>query len=123
MTEQNLLDLVLEVLTNAGYSAIGAMDGLSGIKLAKAEMPDLILLDLNLPNISGWEVISMLKGDSLLKDVPIVVITGDTDSEGLEKTVYTGSATALSLSASPKIVFQSGRKPEVHARRRHRPGR
>ena len=117
--EQNLLDLVLEVLTNAGYDAIGATDGLSGIKIAKAEMPDLILLDLNLPNISGWEVISMLKGDSLLKDVPIVVITGDTDAEGLEKTVCAGSSGFLSkplnLTNLPSIIedFIHGKTLEV----------
>ena len=82
-------------------------------------MPDLILLDLNLPNISGWEVISMLKGDSLLKDVPIVVITGDTDAEGLEKTVCAGSSGFLSkplnLTNLPSIIedFIHGKILEV----------
>ena len=117
--EKNLRDLVLKVLEKSGYATLGADDGLSGIKAAFAEIPDLILLDLNLPTMSGWEVITKLQGDEKLRNIPIVVLTGDTDGEGREKSLIAGSSgylnKPLNLKELPGIIadFIKGKKHEI----------
>ena len=66
--EQNQLDLMLEVLGMAGYDVFGALDGVTGIAIASEKMPDIVLLDLNLPRMSGWELITNIKSDNKLKN-------------------------------------------------------
>ena len=126
--EQNQLDLLLEVLGMAGYDVYGALDGLSGIKVASLKLPDIILLDLNLPRMSGWEVITKLQGDKNLKDIPIVVITGDDDSEGMEKSITAGSSGFLKKPIDykqlPNIISEyiDGKKEKVKITQEKREG-
>ncbi len=59
-----------------GYSVQTALDGIYGLKIARLNKPDLILIDLNLPRMNGEEMISHVKQDPLLKDIPVVIISG-----------------------------------------------
>ena len=54
-----------------------AMDGLSGLKSIENQPPDLLLLDLSLPDIDGYTVLSLVKGNPLTADLPIIIISGD----------------------------------------------
>lgn len=63
-------------LIRAGYDVVYAVDGEEGLSAARENMPDLILLDMMLPKISGLDVLRALKADVLLKHIPIVVISG-----------------------------------------------
>jgi len=79
----NLL-LVQRALEARGYQIAWAPTGLQGIEMARAGQPDLILLDINLPDIDGYEVARRLKGDDQLRYIPIIAITanalkGDSD--------------------------------------------
>ena len=65
------------MLTSKGFEVIGAMDGTDGIAAAEAEQPDMILLDINLPGMSGYEVAKHLKSCDDLCHIPIVAITAD----------------------------------------------
>lgn len=73
--------LVRKLLRNAGHEVIDACDGLEGVRLACAERPDLVLVDLNLPGLDGFEVTLRLRGEASLEGVPIVAITAEGDRE------------------------------------------
>jgi adenylate cyclase len=72
-------DALAHLLVAEGYEAQSASDGESGLAKAHDMQPDVIVLDLNLPGIDGHEVIQMLRNDGPLKDVPILIVTGDED--------------------------------------------
>ena len=69
--------LVRKLLGPAGYQVIDAVDGLDGIRKAFAERPDLILVDIAIPGLDGYEVTLRLRAEAELKDVPIVAITAE----------------------------------------------
>ncbi|MFO0758249.1 MAG: hybrid sensor histidine kinase/response regulator [Byssovorax sp.] len=73
--------LVRKLLQNAGYEVIDAADGLEGVRLALAEPPDLVLVDLNIPGLDGFEVALRLRGEPALSGVPIVAITAEGDRD------------------------------------------
>ncbi|MEP7121529.1 MAG: hybrid sensor histidine kinase/response regulator [Byssovorax sp.] len=73
--------LVRKLLTNAGHEVIDAADGLEGVRLACAQRPDLVLVDLNIPGLDGFEVTLRLRGEASLAGVPIVAITAEGDRE------------------------------------------
>lgn len=73
--------LVRKLLRNAGHEVVDACDGLEGVRLACAERPDLVLVDLNLPGLDGFEVTLRLRGEASLEGVPIVAITAEGDRE------------------------------------------
>jgi CheY-like chemotaxis protein len=90
MNNQNVKILVIEddeysrdalahLLASEGYEAQSASDGESGLEKAHEVHPDVIVLDLNLPDIDGKHVIEMIRSDGPLKNVPILVVTGDED--------------------------------------------
>ena len=126
--EQNQLDLMMEVLGMSGYNVFGALDGITGLKVVSEKSPDLILLDLNLPRMSGWDVITKLQGDNKLKNIPIVVITGDSDTEGMEKCITAGSSgflkKPLNYKQLPQIIsdYIDGKKEKVKVTQKKREG-
>jgi CheY-like chemotaxis protein len=63
-------------LLKAGYAVVQAGDGEEGLRVARERVPDLILLDMMLPRISGLEVLRALKGDVLVKHIPVIVLSG-----------------------------------------------
>lgn len=73
--------LVRKLLQNAGHEVIDAADGLEGVRLACAQRPDLVLVDLNIPGLDGFEVTLRLRGEPSLVGVPIVAITAEGDRE------------------------------------------
>jgi signal transduction histidine kinase len=73
--------LVRKLLQAAGHEVIDAADGLEGVRLACAHRPDLVLVDLNIPGLDGFEVALRLRGEPSLAGVPIVAITAEGDRE------------------------------------------
>ncbi|MGE5843193.1 MAG: response regulator [Deltaproteobacteria bacterium] len=67
-------DLLVQLLEDK-YQVIEAVDGQAGIELAKRERPELILMDLSLPVIDGWEVAKRLKANEELRSIPIIALT------------------------------------------------
>jgi CheY-like chemotaxis protein len=63
-------------LVRAGYSVIHAGDGDEGLRIARESAPNLILLDMMLPKLSGLDVLRALKGDVLVKHIPVIVLSG-----------------------------------------------
>jgi two-component system phosphate regulon response regulator PhoB len=60
---------------------LSAEDGISGLAMAKAELPDVILLDIGLPGIDGWEVLRELRGDAVTADIGIIIVTAHAQPE------------------------------------------
>ena len=68
-------DMLSRRLARRGYEVLIAVDGEQGSDIAQAEMPDVILMDLNLPKMSGWELTRQLKGDLRTAHIPIIALT------------------------------------------------
>ncbi len=77
VVEDNDLNMKLfhDVLEAGGYSVLQAKDGMEGWRLAREQRPDLILMDIQLPEVSGLEVTKWLKADETLKSIPVIAIT------------------------------------------------
>ncbi|WP_437971686.1 hybrid sensor histidine kinase/response regulator [Sorangium sp. So ce260] len=73
--------LVRKLLQSAGYEVLEAADGLEGVRLACTHRPDLVLVDLNIPGLDGFEVTLRLRGEASLAGVPIVAITAEGDRD------------------------------------------
>src|SRR5688500_11839042 len=69
-------DMLAVLLERRGYDVISAEDGKIGVEMSYAQHPDLILMDLNMPNMSGWEAATLLRADESMRDLPIIAITG-----------------------------------------------
>jgi len=67
--------IVAKVLSVEGYHVIEATDGIEALARARAERPDLILMDLALPNVDGWEATRRLKSDPETRSIPVVALT------------------------------------------------
>ena len=84
-----------DILKQEGYEMLSALDGETGLKMAKTENPDLILLDLVLPKKHGFEVLQALKEDAETKDIPIIVLTNLEGTGDVEKALELGATTYL----------------------------
>lgn len=84
-----------DVLGQEGYKVVSALDGEMGLKMAKTEKPDLVLLDLILPKMHGFEVLKALKEDEATKDIPIIVLTNLESMGDVEKALELGATTYL----------------------------
>ncbi len=84
-----------EILQQEGFKIISAFDGNEGLKLARLERPNLILLDLILPKKDGFEVLKELKADEKMKDIPVIVLTNLEGVGDVEKALELGATTYL----------------------------
>ena len=88
--EDNLYMLTLWFDGLGRYEIVSAPDGAVGIAMAAAERPDLILMDLNLPEIDGWEATRRLKADPATRDIPIIALSAHAMAGDREKAIATG---------------------------------
>jgi CheY-like chemotaxis protein len=73
--DNTLREFLQMVFTEKGYEAITAADGAEGLRMAFSELPDVIILDVTMPKLSGWEVCKRLKKDDATKNIPIIFLT------------------------------------------------
>jgi len=73
--EPDMIDLIRLLLTRKGYDFIGARSGYEGLTLISEHRPDLVLLDLMMPDMDGWEVYQRLRANSLTTQIPVIVVT------------------------------------------------
>lgn len=83
-------DMLCRRLTRNGFSVLTAADGGQGLDVAKTEAPDLIIMDLSLPNIDGWEACRRLKADSSTRTIPVIALTAHAMSTDREKALAAG---------------------------------
>ena len=77
-------------LTRAGYDVKVAMNGTEAVEWAKTLLPDLIVMDLNLPGLNGWEATRLLKNQPQTKHIPIVVLTAHTSKQSQDDAFAAG---------------------------------
>jgi two-component system, OmpR family, response regulator VicR len=78
--EPEMIDLVRLILTRKGYEVIGANGGREGLDKVRQDLPDLILLDLMMPDMDGWDVYQQIKAEDMTKDIPVIVVTAKAQS-------------------------------------------
>jgi two-component system, OmpR family, response regulator VicR len=78
--EEEMIDLIRLILTRRGFDVRGANGGKEGLELVRKDHPDLVLLDLMMPEMDGWEVYQQMKADESTKDIPVIVVTAKAQS-------------------------------------------
>mgnify|MGYP001765502325 CR=1 FL=1 len=78
--EEEMIDLVRLILVRRGFTVIGANGGHQGLETVRRESPDLVLLDLMMPDMDGWDVYQQMKADEATRDIPVIVVTAKAQS-------------------------------------------
>jgi len=78
--EPEMIDLIRLILSRKGFELIGAVGGREGLETVRRVKPDLVLLDLMMPDMDGWEVYQQMKADEELKEIPVIVVTAKAQS-------------------------------------------
>lgn len=73
--EQEMIDLMRLILSRRGFEVLGASGGVEGLKMVRENHPDLVLLDLMMPDMDGWEVYQQMKADETTRNIPVIVVT------------------------------------------------
>jgi CheY-like chemotaxis protein len=92
LVEDNELnsDMLSRRLCHRGYKVILASDGRQGVEAARREQPDIVLMDLSLPEIDGWQATRILKDDAATRAIPVVALTAHAMVGDLEKALEAG---------------------------------
>jgi len=90
-----LRDLIVHKVTKEGFNVSVAVDGEEGIKKIKEEKPDLVLLDLILPSMDGFEVLSKIREDASLNSLPVIILSNLGQREDVEKGMKLGAVDYL----------------------------
>ena len=106
--EDNLSNLrLIEMLLDSspGLELLSAQQGTLGFEIARARRPDLILLDLHLPDIPGWEVLEALQADPATRDIPVVIISADATSNRINRLLKAGARTYLTKPLNVRVLL------------------
>lgn len=78
--EPEMIDLIRLILNRKGFEVNGANGGKEGLDAVRKNKPDLVLLDLMMPDMDGWEVYQQMKADETTRDIPVIVVTAKAQS-------------------------------------------
>jgi two-component system, cell cycle response regulator DivK len=84
------LDMLTRRLSRRGYEIVSAIDGVEGLQLASYERPDLILMDMSLPKMDGWEATRHLKANEETASIPVIALTAHAMVGDREKAIQAG---------------------------------
>jgi len=83
-------DMLSRRLERKGFEVVQAIDGMSGVAMAKGQAPDLVLMDMSLPVLDGWEATRRLKADEETKHIPVIALTAHAMSSDRDKALEAG---------------------------------
>jgi CheY-like chemotaxis protein len=83
-------DMLSRRLERKGYRVLIAIDGEKGLEVTRSSMPDLILMDMSLPVMDGWEATRRLKADAILQHIPVIALTAHAMANDREKALEAG---------------------------------
>jgi CheY-like chemotaxis protein len=83
-------DMLSRRLARKGYQVVLALDGQSGLEMTQIEVPDLVLMDMSLPVLDGWEATRRLKADPATRHIPVIALTAHAMSSDREKALEAG---------------------------------
>jgi CheY-like chemotaxis protein len=98
------------LLRHLGYQVIEAQDGVQAVQLARSEHPDLILMDISIPEMDGWEATRILRGDPATRDIPIVALTAHALEDDRERAAEVGFSSYLAKPIEPRAVVAEVRR-------------
>jgi two-component system response regulator VicR len=78
--EQEMIELVKLILARRGFEVIGALGGREGLDAVRRLLPDMVLLDLMMPDMDGWDVYQQMKADAATQKIPVIVVTAKAQS-------------------------------------------
>jgi two-component system response regulator VicR len=78
--EPEMIDLIRLILGRKGFEVLGAGSGIEGLEIIRNKLPDLVLLDLMMPDMDGWEVYQQMKANEKTRDIPVIVVTAKAQS-------------------------------------------
>lgn len=87
---EEIWDFLSRRLKRRGFDVLLAHDGAQGVEIAKAEHPDVVLMDVNLPVMDGWTATGQLKGDASTRDIPIIALTAHAMPGDRDKALQAG---------------------------------
>jgi two-component system alkaline phosphatase synthesis response regulator PhoP len=108
--EENIVLLAETNLEMCGYRVITAQDGKQGLEMAQKEKPDLIILDIRLPEIDGWEVCRRLKNSTDTRNIPIVFLTAHAQENDINKGLSLGAEEFITKPFIPEDMAQRIKK-------------
>lgn len=85
------LDMISRRLQKRGHRVLLAVDGKQGVEMAQRDHPDLILMDMSLPTLDGWEATRLLKADEATRTIPIIALTAHAFAGDREKCLQAGA--------------------------------
>jgi DNA-binding response OmpR family regulator len=106
--EPELIDLVEQILSQKGFNVISAAGGQEGLDIIREHIPDLILLDLMMPDMEGWDVYQQIRGNDLTKNIPVIILTAKT--QDIDKVLGLHIAKVddyISKPFSPHVLIES----------------
>lgn len=98
------------VLRHTGYQVVEAMDGVQAVALARSILPDLILMDISIPEIDGWEATKILRQDPTTRDIPIIALTAHALADDRERANAVGFSSYLAKPIEPRAVVAEVRR-------------
>lgn len=104
--EKNILESVAMYLSGHDFEVMTSLEGIEGIRLAKDKLPDIILLDLILPDMDGYLVCKTLKGNSATEDIPVVVVSAKSQKEDVEKADECGASDYILKPFEPRELIE-----------------
>ena len=102
--------IVRDLLTSAGYEMIEAVNGEEGVAMAETERPDLILMDIQLPGLDGYEATRRIKADPALRQIPIIAVTSYALSGDDAKALAAGCDAYVTKPFSPRVLLAKVRE-------------
>ena len=98
------------ILQHSGYTVLTAHDGATGLETAKSEHPDLILMDVSIPGVDGWEATSRLKTHAETSSIPVIILTAHALSADREHANEVGANGYIAKPAEPRTVLDAVEK-------------
>lgn len=98
------------VLRHTGYEVVEAQDGVQAVALARRLHPDLILMDISIPEIDGWEATKILRQDLTTRDIPIIALTAHALADDRERATAVGFTSYLAKPIEPRAVVAEVRR-------------
>jgi len=89
--EPEVLSILSKRLQSAGYGVVTAADGGEGIEKARSESPDIILLDVMMPNKDGFSMLAEMQAEEIFRKIPVIMVTARAESDAIFKGQYLGA--------------------------------
>lgn len=108
--EQDCIDFVREAMADTPHEVLAAMDGEEALKVAREQSPNVIILDVEMPKLNGFEVFAQLRADEKLSAVPVIMLTGIAERRGMK---FSGQDMGDYMGSEPEAYVDKPIEPVV----------